>query len=386
MQRISIPERANWRALAEAEGFVFHSICGDPYWDESAYYRFTLQQIERDLEAPAEELHQMCLALVDRAVADSELMEALRIPRFAWDFVASSWLDGERGLYGRFDFIYDGAGPAKLMEYNADTPTAVYETAWFQWGWLEDLCARGDLPAEADQFNSLHEKLVERFRALFHPGDFVHFASVRDMPEDQATVRYLQDCAVQAGLETGFVFVEEIGLDADGCFVDAADVIVQAAFKLFPWEEMLASDYAAALMGAPTRWLEPPWKAILANKAILPLLWRFFPGHPNLLPSYFEGDAGAADLQGSVVRKPIFGREGANITVYHRGAERFARGGDYGEEGFILQAYRPLPVTRGGHTMIGAWMVGDAAAGIGIREDATPVTSDDARFLPHIIL
>ena len=60
----------------------------------------------------------------------------------------------------------------------------------FQWLWLEDLIAAGVLPADADQFNSLHEKLVDRFRAIFPNGGFVHFASDPDFVEDRQTVRY----------------------------------------------------------------------------------------------------------------------------------------------------------------------------------------------------
>jgi glutathionylspermidine synthase len=36
-------------------------------------------------------------------------------------------------LYGRFDLAYRGDGPPKLLEYNADTPTALFEAAVVQW-------------------------------------------------------------------------------------------------------------------------------------------------------------------------------------------------------------------------------------------------------------
>ena len=61
-------------------------------------------------------------------------------------------------------------------------------------------------------------------------------------------------------------------------------------FKLYPWEWLFREDFGASLAGSPTRWLEPPWKAILSNKGILPLLWAMFPRHPNLLPAFFEDD------------------------------------------------------------------------------------------------
>ena len=154
MQRISCAERPDWRAKAEAAGFLFHTLDGQPYWDESAYYAFTLKEIETDLEAPTAELDGMCRDLVERAVTDERVLRLLRIPERFWTYIAASWKRRDPSLYGRFDFRYDGQGPAKLLEYNADTPTAVFETAVFQWQWFEEAVATQIVPAGADQFNS----------------------------------------------------------------------------------------------------------------------------------------------------------------------------------------------------------------------------------------
>jgi len=129
MQRVVCEERDNWRELAQSIGFDFHTIGGKRYWDETAYYAFTLQEIERDLEAPTAEIDALCHDFVARAVDSEQIMRSLRIPERFWNFIAASWKRGERSLYGRLDLSYDGQGPAKLLEYNADTPTAVFETA-----------------------------------------------------------------------------------------------------------------------------------------------------------------------------------------------------------------------------------------------------------------
>src|SRR5437660_1062618 len=146
MQRVPCDERVDWRELADKVGFLFHTTDGEPYWDETGYYAFTLAEIERDLEAPTGELEAMCRELVARAVADERIFERLAIPRRYWNWIAASFKRGDPSLYGRFDFRYDGHGPAKLLEYNADTPTAVFETAVFQWLWLEQAIARAIVP------------------------------------------------------------------------------------------------------------------------------------------------------------------------------------------------------------------------------------------------
>ena len=389
MRRIAVDPRGDWRERADAIGFVYHGTAvGDgiePYWDESAAYAFTLAEIEEDLEPAAEQMHAMCLELVDEVVRDQQLMERLAIPREQWNYVAETWRTRQPSLYGRFDFAYDGTGPAKLYEYNADTPTSVFECATFQWMWLEDLLASGAMPAGTDQFNSLFDKLRERFRALFPSGGFVHFAADATAIEDRQTVRFFEDLASQVGIEPKFVEMKQIGLNGDGRFVDDDGFELQAAFKLYPWEFMLREDYAPNLAKADVRWIEPAWKSILSNKGILPLLWERHPNHPNLLPAFFDDDPAAAILGPRYVRKPLFSREGANVELVEESGTRTALDEGYGAEGFIRQAYAPPPTFDGRHPVIGAWIVGDAAAGIGVREDDDVVTRNLARFVPHYI-
>jgi glutathionylspermidine synthase len=386
VQRITLAERPDWKAKAAELGFTFHHLDGRRYWDERAYYAFTLAEVEEGIEQAAADVHQLCLALVDEVVKSEALMARLAIPEAVRDVVADSWATKQPSLYGRFDFAYDGAGPAKLFEYNADTPTSVYETAAFQWLWLEDRIAAGQLPADADQFNSLYEKLKARFAELFPAGGFVHFASDADSVEDRQTVRYLEDVAAQAGIEPKFVPVPEIGLDADGRLVDQDNYIIHALFKLYPWEDMFREDYAANLKTAKAQFLEPAWKAVLSNKGMLALLWERNAGHPNLLPAFFEDDPKIAELGRSYVRKPLFSREGANIELVAEGRRARVLDQGYGAEGHVRQALHPLPAFDGNYPVVGAWMVGDEPAGVGIREDRSRVTKNLSRFVPHAIV
>ncbi|WP_372706182.1 glutathionylspermidine synthase family protein [Brevundimonas sp.] len=385
MERIALDPRPDWQARAEAVGFTWHHDSGERYWDESAAYAFSLEQIEQGIEAPTAELHQMCLDLVDEAVKSERLMGLLEIPEAMRDYVANSWKRGEPSLYGRFDFAYDGQGPAKLYEYNADTPTSVFETAVFQWLWLEDRIADGALPADADQFNSLHEKLVERFRAIFPDGGFVHFSAEADFVEDRQTVRFLEDLARQGGLDPKFIAIDQIGLNADGRFVDDENWLIQAMFKLYPWEQMLRDDYAEPLPHAGITVLEPAWKAVLSNKGILPLLWERHSGHPNLLESWFESDPGHQALGTSYVRKPLFSREGANIAIVEAGAREEGLDGGYGEGSQIRQVLHAPPLFDGRHVIVGSWLVGDEPAGLALREDEGRITRNTSRFVPHFI-
>ncbi|MCC7346721.1 MAG: glutathionylspermidine synthase family protein, partial [Variibacter sp.] len=191
----------------------------------------------------------------------------------------------------------------------------------------------------------------------------------------------------QAGLATTVMPIEDIGRTPRGQFVDQADRPIELMFKLYPWEWMLREQFGASLPGSGTQFLEPPWKAVLSNKGILPLLWAMFPRHPNLLPAAFEDDAeGVKALGGTYVRKPLYSREGANVEVVVDGKVVDADSGPYGAEGFVRQGLAPLFRADGNHAVIGSWLVQGAPCGLCVREDSDPITKNTSRFLPHAIV
>jgi glutathionylspermidine synthase len=377
MRRVASMPRANWQSKVEAAGLTWHTP-GQPYWNESAFYEFTAREVDI-LEAATNELEAMSLAAV-RHIIDNNLYSQMGIPESAVSLVESSWNAETPSLYGRFDLAYCGEGPPKLLEYNADTPTSLLEAAVAQWYWLEEE------HSGCGQFNSIHERLVALWKALTPslPGGRVDFCAMDDA-EDEMTVAYLLDTALQSGLAASMFHIDEIGWNGDR-FVAPDDRPLSAVFKLYPWEWMIREKFGAHLSSGVI-WVEPAWKMLLSNKAILPVLWELYPHHPNLLEAgRVQPEAGRA-----WVRKPLLGREGANVTLHQpgRGFETtFETTGQYGEEGFVYQDLAPLRSFDGKYPVIGSWAIGhkegDAAAGIGIRESEIPITTNLSQFVPHL--
>ena len=375
MKRHSITPRSDWRARLEQIGFTFHSL-GGVYWHEGACYEFTSGEIDA-IEAATAQVHEMCIKAAEHIVAN-KLYSRLGIPEAAVPLIERSWEADDPSIYGRFDFACDGSGDVKLLEYNADTPTSLIEAAVAQWTWLEEV------RPGCDQFNSIHEKLVACFRDIGRslPIDMNFFFScIDESQEDFVTVEYLRDTAMQAGLPTSHVFVEDIGYSSDtGRFYDRENCEIQCLFKLYPWEWMLADQFGAHLPENPLRIFEPAWKMLLSNKGILPVLWELYPEHPNLLPAFFD----AGPLQGKAfVRKPLLSREGASITYDDGTGRPIETGGNYGAEGYIYQALAKMPCFDGAYPVVGSWVINGEPAGVGMREDDTPVTTNTSRFVPH---
>jgi glutathionylspermidine synthase len=393
MRRHTIAPRPGWQQTVEEQGVVypltrFPDGSLRPYWDESAYYSFALPEVEA-LEEVVEELHAMCLGAAAHIVEHDRFADlGITDPRLA-ALIAESWRRRAElpTIYGRFDLRYDGTGPAKMLEYNADTPTSLVEAASAQWFWMEER-----FPG-ADQWNSLHERLVDAWRnqaSLLPPGP-VHFVHSEgdELGEDLMTVAYLRETAAQAGLATEALSVEQIGWDRlSGRFVDERLRFVRSCFKLYPWEWLTTDRFGPHVLNTldngggtgTTCWIEPAWKMLLSNKALLAILWELHPGHPHLLAAYLDGPRELAD-SGGYVAKPLLGREGAGVTVHTAGSAPAEP-----DEPSCYQELAPLPDFDGNRVVLGAWVVENEAAGLGIRESSGLITDEYARFLPHVIL
>lgn len=372
MRREIVTPRGDWQRQCEDAGFRFHSLDG-VYWDESACYHFSSSEIDM-IEEATWKLHELCLDAVDHVITTGNF-ERFALPDWFIDYVVASWNADAPTLYGRFDLRYDGINAPKLLEYNADTPTSLIEAAVAQWHWQQQVKPRHD------QFNSLHERLIERWKAIreHYDNPVLYFACLKDSEEDFGNVEYLRDTAMQAGINTRQMFIEDIGWHAaNQRFIDLQNNPLPALFKLYPWEWMAADDFGRHMPQAAMPVIEPAWKVLMSSKAILPVLWERNPNHPNLLPCFYE----QSRLPAQYVRKPIYSREGANVEL-HTARGMVAEPGSYGAEGFVCQAYAPLPDFDGRFPVVGSWIVGDEAAGIGIRENTQQITTNVSRFIPH---
>jgi glutathionylspermidine synthase len=383
MQRIAITPRQRWQELVEKQGFLFHTLNDVPYWDESACYKFSEKEILM-LESTTQQLHTMCIEAA-QYVIDNNLFSLFGIPEAVVPLVRHAWDKSDTdfwSLYGRFDLAYDGINPPKMLEFNADTPTSLFEASIVQWFWLKDY------KPLADQFNSIDERLRDAWKFIHdkYRSSVYHFACLKEargnisqlqLREDITNTAYILDTASSVkGLQYYFTDISNIIWNG-AAFVDEHQKPVETLFKLYPWEWMVNEVDTASLGKSTVHWIEPIWKMLWSNKALLPILWKLYPNHPNLLPAYFEPHST------SYVKKPKLSREGANIEIVQNSKVILSTGGDYGEAGFIYQDIASIPNMDGNYPVIGSWIIGGDAAGMGIRESNSMITDNVSRFVPH---
>jgi glutathionylspermidine synthase len=385
LKRIAITPRANWQTTVEGQGFNWHTLASDPgvdptYWDETHAYEFTLGEVEA-IEEASTVLYRMCLSAVQHII-DNDMMSKLAIPPAFHEMIKRSWERQDLDLYGRFDFALDPQGVPKMLEFNADTPTSLLEASVIQWFWMEDYAKRTG--QTLDQFNGMHEKLIEVLKDVgasnLGPDETFYFSAVAENQEDTGTVEYIRDCAIQAGLKTEYIAIEDIGWNGS-TFTNLNEQPITTIFKLYPWEFLVREEFGLHMTKDPWDVIEPSWKLLLSNKGLLPILWELYPNHKNLLPAYWS----SAPLNGNYAEKPMLAREGADVKIVKDGnviAEGVNRGYDKLADS-IYQAYMPLPKFDGMTPIIGSWIVGGQPAGMGMREDVNEVTGNTSRFIPH---
>ncbi|KAI0149796.1 Glutathionylspermidine synthase [Hypoxylon sp. NC0597] len=425
MRRVQVEKRPNAMRLVQSQGLVYSKPptaddpTQEPYWPDDRYYSFTSEEIEL-LEKAGKDVFDMCCEAAEYLVDHPELITSkMAIPAFALKQIQESW-DREPAwgsIYGRYDVCFGGLDHPdprlrvpKFYEFNADTPTSIVESAWIQWRWLEQT-GHGN-----DQFNSLTEDLIEAWKRnlklveenLGHRVT-VHFAVAENDPsgEDTMNTTLLMDTCQQAGWSTKTLFVEHIALSPDGRLYDQNGEHIDVIFKLYPWEYMVEDKFGEACFKdmdnigkrneageyvGGTVWIEAPYKMLWSNKALFAILWDLFKDDPRskwLLPTYFENEAPESLTR--YARKPIFAREGADILLKADGEViQDSKTGEYGKEGYIVQELALLPEFKNQkgtpyHPVLGLWFIDGEPAGMGIREDITPITTDWSMFVPHSI-
>ena len=376
----------------ESIGFYWHTDS-----DNTSYVADELVVITPD---EAEAYYQAANTLYDmfvegaQYVIDNNLFHELNIPFNLVNLIKNSWENEVHWhLYGRFDFAggVDGK-PIKLMEFNADTPTSLYETAIVQWAMLK---VNG--MDEAKQFNVLMEALKENFKRLVvlggdtsefakhYDGWKILFSSIRGNLEDENTTRLLQSAANEAGFHTDFAYVDEVAFSgSEGVFKGEENF--EFWFKLIPWEIIAIEEGDLALLldeiiaEQKAIILNPAYTLIFQSKAFMKILWDLFPNHPLLLETSFEPLVGQKQVE-----KRAFGREGANTIIYDANNEVLAKvDGDYAHYIPVYQAYAELPKDVQGNSYQAGVFFAYEGCGLGFRRGGL-IMENFSKFVGHRI-
>lgn len=369
MRRLHVTLRNNWEDKIKEQGFLYYK----DYYNEQAAYEFTSSEIDA-IELATAEIFDMCLQVVEYVI-DNGLWDEFFIDRKYAELIKWSWKEDMMSFYGRLDLAYNGKD-IKLLEFNADTPTSLLEASVVQWYWLQDY------DKTKDQFNSIHEKLVDHMKVCkpYFLNGSLYFSCLNNSNEDFITVKYLQDIADQASIKNDFIYIEEVSLNGNNEFCTKEGNLIKNIFKLYPYEWLFNEEFGEALVFTKDRcyWIEPAYKAILSNKMLLKYLYKLFPNSKYILPCEY-----GKPITNNYVRKPVYSREGANIRIIKNNNIIDETGGEYGREGFLFQDYFEVPKFNNMTPVIGSWLIGGAPAGMGIRESSSLITGNMARFCPH---
>ncbi|EAK4282780.1 glutathionylspermidine synthase family protein [Campylobacter upsaliensis] len=373
----------------ESIGFSWHTDEDGSDYLDNRFICVSKNEANAYYEA-ANELYDMFIAAAQNVI-DNDRFDELGIPFNLIDAIKMSWENEVHWhLYGRFDFAggLDGK-PIKLIEFNADTPTSLFESAILQWAMLK----QNNLD-EHLQFNSIYESLIDNFKRLItldesveefeehYRGWKILFSSVAGNKEEELTTKLLAHIAKDAGFECDFSYVDEVEFGEEGIFKNGVNY--EYWFKLIPWEEIAIEEGELAMLltqimrNQKAIILNPAYTLLFQSKGILKILWELYPNHPLLLESSYE------PLQGKdFVKKPMFGREGANISIIKDDVKLQENIGPYGNNKMIYQQYYELNSSENEYYQAGVFFAYEGC-GLGFRKGGL-IIDNASKFVGHII-
>ncbi|WP_086257196.1 glutathionylspermidine synthase family protein [Campylobacter vicugnae] len=376
----------------ESIGFGWHTDLDGSRYISNELVSITQDEAEAFYEA-TNELYDMYVVAAEYVI-NNDLFHELGIPFNLVDIIKASWEnDVHWHLYGRFDLAggIDGK-PIKLIEFNADTPTSLFETAIIQWAML-----KFNNLDEAAQFNDVYEALVENFKRLitleedtskfdeYYEGWKILFSSIAGSSEDENTTRLLEAAARDAGFECDFAFVDEVSFDDEnGIFWNGQNW--EYWFKLIPWEMIAIDESDLALIikniikNQKAIILNPAYTLLFQSKGIMKILWDLYPNHPLLLESSFEPLKGKKQ-----VKKPFLAREGANVSIINSdGSIEIQNDGEYANGKFLYQEFADFAKDENGNSYQAGMFFAFEGCALGFRK-GKDIIDNYSKFVGHII-
>lgn len=377
----------------ESIGFTWHTDIDKSNYISNSIVKITEDEAQAYYNA-ANELYDMYIEAA-QYVIDNNLFHEINIPFNLIDIIKESWEnDVHWHLYGRFDLAggLDGK-QIKLIEFNSDTPTSLFETMIIQWALL-----KFNNKEESSQFNSLYEALADNFKRIITlDGDLdkfdeyyaklgwkILFSSIKGNEEEEHTVKLLQHIASEVGFKTHFEYIDDIEFSEDGISVNSE--IYEFWFKLIPWEDIaihegeLALHLTEIIENKKSIIFNPAYTLLFQSKGMLKILWDLYPNHPLLLETSFEPLENTKQVE-----KMCFGREGENIAIVNDdNSLEIKTDGEYGNFKPIYQEYYEFNKDNENNHYQAGIFYSYEACGLGFRRGGL-ILDNMSKFVGHII-
>ena len=376
----------------EKLGFSWHTDSDGSKYLSDALVVITQEEAEAYYTA-VNEIYDMYVEAAEYVI-ENDLFFELGIPFNLVDTIKKSWEnDVHWHIYGRFDLAggIDGE-PIKLIEFNADTPTGLYETAMLQWALLKH-----NNMDEEQQFNNVYEAISENLKRLItlfddtaefdarYDGWKILFSSISNNDEEEITTKLLQQMAIDAGFATGFEFLENVKFDEDGIY-DAKENNYEYWFKLYPWEDIaidepeLATTLDTIMQNQKAIILNPAYTLLFQSKGMMKILCDLFPDSPYLLQTSFEPLKGVKQVE-----KCVFGREGANTAIIDENNQLIVKtDGEYDNFKKVYQEYVEFAQDARGNKYQAGVFFAYEACGLSFRKGGE-ILDNMSKFVGHII-
>jgi glutathionylspermidine synthase len=316
-------------------------------------------------------------------------------------------------LIGRFDSVVI-KGTHKLLEFNADTPTFIYELFKVNGMMCKEFGFLDPNEKEETKLKAAINYVLKESYSLFKKSQFpnIVFTSHDDNLEDKNTVLYLKELC---DFPSQYVPLDQLSIIKGEALLDQNGIPIDVLYRqTFPIESLILDKDPTTDAKIGEQLLElvalkklaiinPPSAFLMQNKALMSVIWGlheeespFFSKEEHgwidtyFLPTYLEPDLFIK--QGvKYVKKPVFGREGDTVEIFDGDGKKIdeEQNKSYTNYLSIYQKYVDLPTTtfktvtgeKLGHVMVGTFLINGKASSFGYRV-GDKITNNLSYFLP----
>lgn len=363
-------------------------------WDESSAYLMSRDDVDEIVSAISS------VVSMAREAADFLLdgeWGTFGMSNEIFELVRNSFDSRETEFFTRYDFAYTADGSLKLVGIEPDSPRYLVETAHTQRTWLFDMFGNKVKNHKVTQLNSIPEMILEAFKEFKNNDKNLHvFTSSLERGEDSISSSYIKGLARTCGLNVSGHRMKDLIWDKfSNVWVDEKGDEVTSFYKHYPWELIMSSPSSKNFIEHYEDFkqtLDPLWKIIMSNRAVLPAMYHLFPDSKILSPAKLDDVTGIGE---DYVMSPVLLSSSRNEMGVLKGRAFTSWGEnmkDLSNQPTI--AYRKLDMPKryrdasGGYrfTFLSVFTVGGSLAGIGVRESRLPLLGAHSTFKPHVVM
>lgn len=358
------------------------------------------------IKKATEELHRVFVNATEHVLKDKSLYSKFNINKENWKMIGDNFQRTKNNyFYGRMDigFNFDFS-QIKIFEYNTGLCGDIYDTSEYQNKVFDYFVKQNpnQIKNKSQIINSISsghgllKKVGERWEILSKncKNKTIYFIYDETDREEKLVLSSIFKGLKTKGIpyklfsDRKCLIKSEKGLLYDKITNEKIDIL----YKTHPWYSIYRNlknlkegkkargDFYEFFLNKKTKIVEPMWKTVMGNKALLPYVYSLHKDCKYLIPSSFDPFDECFGDDEYIIEKGLMGR-GSMMTKKVKRSEITKK-----NPNVIYQKIFKENYVDNNYYIMGSWIVGDKFSGMFVKQSNTMINEYSCNVIPVRIL